>query len=48
MIALAALLGSLGGVGGLYASYYLDTAPGATIVLVNTAVFLLALALRRR
>ncbi|SEI92167.1 manganese/iron transport system permease protein [Deinococcus reticulitermitis] len=48
MIALAALLGTLGGVGGLYASYYLDTAPGATIVLVNTAVFLLALALRRR
>ena len=48
MMGLAALLGSLGGVAGLYLSYYLDTAPGATIVLVNTAVFLLALLVRRR
>ena len=48
MILLAAVLGSAGGVAGLYLSYYLDTAPGATIVLVNTAVFLLALLLRRR
>lgn len=48
MIALAALLGTVGGVVGLYLSYYLNTAPGATIVLVNTAVFLLALAFRRR
>lgn len=48
MIALAALLGALGGVAGLYLSYYLNTAPGATIVLVNTAAFGLALALRRR
>ncbi|MVN87839.1 manganese ABC transporter permease [Deinococcus sp. HMF7620] len=48
MIALAALLGTLGGITGLYLSYSLDTAPGATIVLVNTAVFLLALLLRRR
>ncbi|WP_278913805.1 metal ABC transporter permease [Deinococcus wulumuqiensis] len=47
MTLLAAALGILGGVTGLYASYYLDTAPGATIVLVNTAIFLLALALRR-
>lgn len=48
MMLLAAALGILGGVSGLYASYYLDTAPGATIVLVNTAIFLLALAFRRK
>ncbi|MFB9993521.1 metal ABC transporter permease [Deinococcus oregonensis] len=48
MIGLAALLGTLGGVTGLYLSYYLNTAPGATIVLVNTALFGLALALRKR
>lgn len=48
MIALAAGLGIVGGVTGLYLSYYLNTAPGATIVLVNTAVFLLALIFRRR
>lgn len=48
MIALAAVLGTVGGVTGLYLSYYLDTAPGATIVLVNTAIFLLALIFRRR
>ena len=48
MTLLSAALGAFGGVAGLYASYYLDTAPGATIVLVNTALFLVALALRRR
>lgn len=48
MIGLAAALGILGGVTGLYVSYYANTAPGATIVLVNTAIFGLALALRRR
>ncbi|EYB68797.1 hypothetical protein DEIPH_ctg017orf0160 [Deinococcus phoenicis] len=48
MIGLAALLGTVGGVVGLYLSYFLNTAPGATIVLVNTAIFLLALTLRRR
>ncbi|GHG30740.1 manganese ABC transporter permease [Deinococcus indicus] len=48
MMLLAALLGTVGGVTGLYLSYYANTAPGATIVLVNTAIFLLALALRRR
>lgn len=48
MIGLAALLGTVGGVTGLYLSYYLNTAPGATIVLVNTALFGLALALRKR
>ncbi|GGK12470.1 manganese ABC transporter permease [Deinococcus malanensis] len=48
MILLAALLGVVGGITGLYLSYFLDTAPGATIVLVNTALFLLALTFRRR
>lgn len=48
MMLLSALLGSLGGVAGLYLSYYQNTAPGATIVLVNTVIFLLALGLRRR
>ncbi|OLV17531.1 metal ABC transporter permease [Deinococcus marmoris] len=48
MIALAAALGIVGGVVGLYLSYYLDTATGATIVLVNTAVFLLVLLFRRK
>ncbi len=48
MILMAAMLGSFGGIVGLYLSYYLNTAPGATIVLVNTAVFLLALAFGRK
>ncbi|SMB91252.1 metal ABC transporter permease [Deinococcus hopiensis] len=48
MIVLAAALGILGGVTGLYISYYANTAPGATIVLVNTAIFLLALLTCRR
>lgn len=48
MMLLAALLGTVGGVTGLYISYYANTAPGATIVLVNTAIFLTALAFRRR
>ncbi len=48
MMLLAAALGTVGGVTGLYLSYYQDTAPGATIVLVNTAIFLLALTFRRR
>ncbi|WP_291430071.1 metal ABC transporter permease [Deinococcus sp.] len=47
MMMLAALLGTAGGVTGLYISYYANTAPGATIVLVNTAIFLAALAFRR-
>ncbi|WP_027459316.1 metal ABC transporter permease [Deinococcus murrayi] len=48
MMLLAAGLGILGGVVGLYLSYFFDTAAGATIVLVNTTVFVLALLLRRR
>ena len=48
MMLLAAALGTVGGVTGLYISYYANTAPGATIVLVNTAIFLTALSFRRR
>lgn len=48
MMIVAATLGVVGGFIGLYLSYYLDTAPGATIVLVNTAVFLLTLVFRRK
>ncbi|MFC4452766.1 metal ABC transporter permease [Deinococcus sonorensis] len=48
MVAVAAVLGTVCGVVGLYLSYYLNTAAGPTIVLVNTAMFLLALTLRGR
>lgn len=46
MMVTAAALGALGGVVGLYLSYYINTAAGATIVLVNTLIFLLSLGLR--
>ncbi|MBA3533355.1 MAG: metal ABC transporter permease [Ardenticatenales bacterium] len=42
MMALAALIGALSGVVGLYLSYYGGIASGAAIVLVCTALFLLA------
>ncbi len=42
MMALSAVFGALSGVIGLYASYYLDVASGAAIVLTATAFFLLA------
>jgi manganese/iron transport system permease protein len=45
MMALAALIGALGGVVGLYLSYYVSIASGAAIVLVCTSFFLLALLL---
>jgi manganese/iron transport system permease protein len=41
MMALAALIGALSSVGGLYLSYYISIASGAAIVLVCTAIFLL-------
>jgi manganese/iron transport system permease protein len=44
LIALATLIGATTAVAGLYLSYWLDVASGATIVLVQTSVFLLALA----
>ena len=40
----AALVGVLAGVSGMYISYYAATSPGATIVMTNTLLFLLALA----
>ena len=45
MMALSVAFGVLSTVAGLFLSYGLDTASGATIVLVNTLVFFLALAL---
>ncbi len=48
MIATAILVGVFSPVVGLYLSYWSNTASGATIVLVETAVFLVALALGPR
>ncbi len=42
MMALAALIGALSSVSGLYVSYYASVASGAAIVLVSVAVFVLA------
>lgn len=41
MMALSALLGALSGAGGLYASYFLRSSSGATIVLLATVLFFL-------
>ncbi len=41
MMAVAALIGAFSGVTGLYASFYLNVASGAAVVLVATAIFLL-------
>jgi manganese/iron transport system permease protein/iron/zinc/copper transport system permease protein len=43
MLWLAALVGALCGLVGIYLSYFLDISSGATIVLVATAVFALTL-----
>ena len=43
MMVIAALIGALSGVIGLYLSYYANVASGAAIVLVCTAFLLLAL-----
>jgi manganese/iron transport system permease protein len=51
LVAIAIAVGVISPIVGLYLSYWLDAATGATIVLVETAVFALALAavsLRRR
>lgn len=48
MMTLAVLVGVGSAVAGLYLSYWLDVASGATIVLVQTGTFLLALALGPR
>jgi manganese/iron transport system permease protein len=42
MMVSAALIGAFSGVAGLYLSYYLNIASGAAVVLVATAVFVLA------
>jgi ABC-type Mn2+/Zn2+ transport system permease subunit len=47
MLALAAAVGILGGIGGLYLSYYASTAAGASIAAVMVAVFVGVLALTR-
>ncbi len=47
MMLIGSLLGGLGGVVGLYASYHFDAPAGAMIVLVNTAFFWLVLLVKR-
>jgi len=47
MIGVAAVIGVTSGVIGLYASYLLDVASGASIVLVETLLFVAALAITR-
>jgi len=47
MILLATIIGALTSIAGLYLSYWFDVASGATIVLVQTVVFLAALAWTR-
>ena len=42
MMAVSAVVGAASSVAGLYASYYLDVASGAAVVLIATAAFLLA------
>jgi zinc/manganese transport system permease protein len=46
MMAVAALLGALSVAGGLLLSYHYDLAAGATIVLVEVAVFFVTLAVQ--
>jgi manganese/iron transport system permease protein len=48
MVALSALCGLIAGITGLYASYYLNIASGASVVLSATALFLLAFFLSPR
>lgn len=47
MMVLSAAFGACVGVGGLYASYYLQASSGATIVLLATFVFFVAVAIKR-
>ena len=42
MMVVSAVIGAASSVAGLYASYYLDVASGAAVVLIATAAFLLA------
>ena len=43
MITLSTLLGALTGLFGMYLSYYVDVASGATIVLLQAGMFVLVL-----
>jgi manganese/iron transport system permease protein len=43
LIAAASLIGLVGPIIGLYLSYWLNTSSGATIVLIETAIFVVAL-----
>lgn len=47
LVAVAVAVGTIAPVVGLYVSYWLDSATGATIVLIETAVFLVVLVLKR-
>jgi manganese/iron transport system permease protein len=42
MMAVSAIIGAFSGVAGVYASFYLNVASGAAVVLVATAIFALA------
>ena len=46
MMAVAVLAAEVAGVGGVYASFWIDSAPGPTIVLILTAMFLAAFGFR--
>ena len=48
LVAIAMAIGVVCPVIGLYASYWLNSATGATIVLVETAIFVVALVVSRR
>ncbi|HEY4227172.1 MAG TPA: metal ABC transporter permease [Candidatus Limnocylindrales bacterium] len=48
LVTVAIVVGTVSPVVGLYLSYWLDSAAGATIVLVETAIFAVVLALGRR
>jgi ABC-type Mn2+/Zn2+ transport system permease subunit len=48
MMAIAAAIGAVSALVGLYASYYLNIASGPAIVLAETAIFLGVFLFRRR
>jgi ABC-type Mn2+/Zn2+ transport system permease subunit len=43
MMAISSVIGALSGVGGLYLSYFLRSSSGATIVLLATILFFIAI-----
>ena len=46
MMLVAVAMGSLSVVGGLYISYYMDTAAGATMATLSVVLFFVVLAIR--